>query len=234
MNFITVIFTSLLSVVTLFFMTKLTGAKQVSELTLFDYVISISIGSIAAELATELENPLYPFLALLVYGFVSYLISKITMKSIKFRRLIFGNTITLMRNGKLIKENFRKAHIDLNEFLVQMRAKGYFDISSVNTAVLEPSGKISVLPYSQNRPVTPTDLKIVPNTEDIFFNVIIDGEVMAENLKQSGFDEGWLKCELKARNNTKLHEILLGTLDKNGTLNIFKGDEPSPNTDFFE
>lgn len=234
MDFITVILTSILSLAALFAMTKLSGNKQVSELTIYDYIISISIGSIAAELATELEKPIFPLMALIIYGLAAYIISKASAKSIKLRRIFYGKCITLVYGGKFIRENFIKANLDISEFLTQCRTNGYFDVSVINTAILEPSGKISILPFSQNKPATPANLKLTVEKEDVFLNVVLDGEIMSENLQFSGFDEKWLKAELKNRGGVKLHEIFLATLDRNGTLNIFKGDEPALNNDFFQ
>ncbi len=232
MDYLKIILTSLFSLAALFLLTKLVGAKQVSELSMFDYINGISIGSIAAEMATELEDPIKPLIAMAVYAVVSFLISILNAKSVVMRRLFFGKTVVLMRNGKLYRENLRRAHLDINEFLMQCRAGGYFDISAINTAVLEPSGKISILPFSQKRPATPEDLKTVPAADEVFYNVIMEGGIMERNLADAGFDSAWLKNELETQGK-KVRDIYLATLSRSGTLNIFPYESEAPEGDCF-
>ena len=142
MEILKVIITSIVSIVVLFLLTKLVGNKQLSELNMFDYIVSITIGSIAAEMSTELENPEQPLVAMVVYGVISFIVSICCSKSLTVRRLIFGHSVVLMQNGKLYRENFKKCRLDLNEFLMQCRLDGYYDLSAIDTAVMEASGKI--------------------------------------------------------------------------------------------
>lgn len=229
-----IIITSVVSLIVLFLLTKLVGNKQLSELNMFDYIVSITIGSIAAELATELENPEQPLTAMLAYGVISFGVSVLCSKSISVRRIIFGHSVILMKNGKLYKESFKKCRLDLNEFLMQCRLNGFYDLSAVDTAVMEASGKISFLPRAAKRPATPEDLKIVPTGEGVFLNVIMDGEIMHENLKAAGRNEKWLAAELKARGFTSAASVYLATLDGADTLNVFEDCGTAEITDYFE
>ncbi len=234
MEWVKIVFTSLGSLFLLFILTKLSGNKHISQLTLFDYIVSISVGSIAAEMATKLENPEHSVIAMVIYIGISIIINYITQKSLKARRILFGHTIILMKDGKLYRKNLKKAHIDLNEFSMQARAEGYFDLSAINSAVLEPNGRISFMPFSAKRPATPEDLKIVPACEEIFVNVIMDGRLLVNNLSAVGKDENWLRNELKAQGIKSIKEVFLASLDKNGTLNIFKCSDKKINNDYFE
>lgn len=234
MEYLQIVLSSVFSLAALFLLTKVNGNRQLSELTMFDYVVGISIGSIAAEMATELEEPFKPLTAMLVYAAVLLTISFATAKLLPLRRMLFGRSIVLIRNGKMLRSAFKRARLDLNEFLVQCRSQGYFDLSAIHTAVLEPNGKLSVLPYSAHRPATPQDLKLTPGAEDIFFSVIIDGEIMHENLKAAGFDENWLKNELKNRGTRDVKKIFFASLDKNGALNLFEKDHSDHRHDYFE
>ena len=226
--------TSLFSLISLFVLTRLIGNKQISELTMFDYINGITIGSIAAEMATELEKPLNPLLAMVVYAAVVCLISFLSLKSIKVRRIFFGRSMLIMKNGKLSGKALQKSHLDLNEFLMQCRTAGYFDLSAIDTAVLEPSGKISFLPFSDCRPATPKDLKIVPNADSVFYNVVMDGKILSENLTDTGYNEQWLQNELKAQGFKNVNDVFLAILDGNGTLNVFKRNDENPKNDIFE
>lgn len=234
MEYLKIVITSIASLIALFILTKISGNKHISQLTMFDYVVSITLGSIAAEMATELENPEHALIAMTIYVFASILISFVTEKSLKLRRILFGHSIILMEKGKIYRKNLKKAHIDLNEFLMQARSSGYFDISSINTAILEPNGRISFLPFSANRPATPNDLKIIPENEEVFFNVIMEGKILYRNLKDAGKDENWLKNELKVQGIKNQKNVLLGILDRNSTLTIFKNYDKEIKNDYFE
>ena len=96
--------TALLSIVVLFLLAKLMGTKQVSQMTMFDYVVGITIGSVAAELATELEEPAKPLTALIIYGVVAVLISILTNKSVKARAVVTGKPLVLLENGVIYRE----------------------------------------------------------------------------------------------------------------------------------
>ena len=109
--------TALLSIVVLFILAKLMGTKQVSQMTMFDYAVGITIGSVAAELATELEEPAKPLTALILYGVVAFLISILTNKSVKARAVVTGKPLVLLENGVIYRQNLKKAtptDLDLN------------------------------------------------------------------------------------------------------------------------
>ena len=234
MDYIKIILTSLFSLAALFLLTKAVGNKQMSELTMFDYIVGITIGSIAAEMATELESPLKPLIAMSVYASVSVFISFITAKAPVLRRVLFGHSVILMQNGKIFRKNLKKSHIDLTEFLMQCRSNGYFDISAINTAVLEPSGKISFMPFSNKRPVTAEDLKTVPVSDEIFYNVIMDGQILYRNLNDAGKDASWLKNELLAQGYKDAKSVFLGVLNSSGDLRIFENNDTHIKNDYFE
>ena len=222
MEYIHIILTSLGSLIVLFVLTKIMGYKQLSELSMFDYITGITIGSIAAEMATSLENDFSkPLLAMVVYGLVAWLISFCCMKSFPFRRFVTGKASILYNNGKLYEENFRKAKMEINEFLMMARNSGYFDLSTLEIVILEANGKLSFLPKSTERPTTPADFNLVPEQAAVFSNIIEDGRIMHENLKYSGVNEDWLTNELK-RQKIKSEDVFLGICDKNKNLIVFK------------
>lgn len=210
MQIIKVILTALLSVGALFIITKIMGHKQVAQLDFFDYISGITIGSIGAELATELEEPYRPLIALAVYGLSSVLLNLLAHKIPKTRKYINGTPTILMNNGKLYRENLKKAKLDLSEFMLLCREQGYFDLDEIKTAVFEHNGKLSILPKSEKRPIVPDDLKIAVKESHINVEVIMDGRVMGENLSRMGLDEIWLGKHLRAMGYNSSSEIFLG------------------------
>ena len=221
MEILKVLLTSLLSVAALFAVAKIMGHKQMSQLDFFDYISGITIGSIAAELATELEEPLKPLLAIAVYGAAAILLSKITSLFPKTRKYINGTPTILMNNGKLYRENLKKAKLDLSEFMVMCRQQGYFNLSDIQTAVFEFNGKLSILPVSKKRPANPEDLNLSPAPEYIRTEVIMDGHILDENLKRMGLDDKWLHKQLTAQGCKKPQEVFLALCDENNQLTIF-------------
>ena len=210
MDVIKIIGMALLSVVALFVIAKIMGHKQVAQLDFFDYISGITIGSIAAELATDLEEPWKPLIALGIYGGVSILLSLLTHKFPKTRKYINGTPTILMDNGKLYRKNLKKAKLDLSEFMLLCREQGYFDLDDIQTVVFEHNGKLSILPKAANRPATPEDLKITAKATQLGTEIIMDGCIMRENLKRMGLDEKWLIKRLKAQGHKDAKDIFLG------------------------
>ncbi len=210
MEIIKVTLTSLLSVASLFIITKIMGHKQVAQLDFFDYVCGITIGSIGAELATELEAPEKPLIALAIYGLASILLNLIAHKIPKTRKYINGTPTILMNDGKLFRKNLKKSKLDLSEFLLLCREQGYFDLEEIQTAVFEHNGKLSILPKAANRPATPEDLKITAKATHIGVEVIMDGRIIDDNISRVGKDKTWLLSELKLQGCNDPKNIFLG------------------------
>lgn len=210
MEIIKVILTALLSVTSLFIITKIMGHKQVAQLDFFDYVSGITIGSIGAELATELEKPYKPLIALAIYGLASLLLNLLAHKIPRTRKYINGTPTILMNDGNLYRKNLKKAKLDLSEFMLLCREQGYFDLDEIQTAIFEHNGKLSILPKAANRPATPDDLKITAKATHIGVEVIMDGRVMGENLSRMGRDVNWLTKQLNIQGCKDAKEIFLG------------------------
>lgn len=223
MELLKIVIVSLGSIVTLFILTKILGDREMSELSMFDYINSITIGSIAAEMATSLEGDfLKPLTAMIVYAFISFIISYATCKSIKLRRFFEGHTLLIYQNGQLYEKNLLRAKIDVNEFLSMCRASGYFDLEEVHTAILETNGKLSIIPSVKHRPVTPSDLSLNPQQNKLLANIIIDGKILKDNLKASGKDEKWLEKQLSNQGAANMKEVILANYDMNSDkLNIY-------------
>lgn len=213
---------SITSLVVLFFITKLMGKKQVSELSLFDYVIGISIGNFTAEMVMSFDNQyINGIIAIVTFGVISYLVSVVTMKNMTLRRFIIGVPTVIIEDGKISLEALKKTKLDINDLLEQCRTMGYFDITQISYAVLEVNGKISILPKSDYQVPTLTDLNIKANKNYLSANIIIDGKLIKDNLENTNKDETWLKKELKKQGYSNYNNILLATLT-NGNLAVFE------------
>lgn len=216
-----VVVLSIVSVIVLFLLTKLMGYRQMSQMSLFDYINGITIGSIAAEMATNLEDYHRPLTAMIIYGAATVCLSLVAQKSMSARRFLQGKPLILLHHGTLYEKNLKKAKIDLTEFLEQCRISGYFDISQLQTVILEGNGKFSFLPKSEERPATPSDLNLTPEQEDMTAVLVLDGRIMEHNLHHSGKDKKWLTAHLSDLGYPDTKLVLLATCDLNNKLTVF-------------
>lgn len=212
------------SAAALFLIAKVMGHKQVAQLDFFDYITGITIGSIAAELATELEQPEKPLIAMAVYGGIAVLLSVISEKFPRSRKFINGTPTILMDNGKLYRRNLQKAKLDLSEFMMLCRQEGYFDLQDIQTAVFEYNGRLTILPKSAKRPANPQDLGLAPAPEKISTELIMDGRILQENLKRKGLNETWLNKQLQAQGYSNAKTIFLALCDDNNQLTLYPTD----------
>ena len=170
---------SILAIIALEVLARINGAKQISQLTFYDYITGITIGSMAAVMAIDDQIPFWlPLVSIVVFVFASYLEGKWTMHSLQARKLIEGTPMILMANGKLLQSHMYKAHLTVNDLLSEARVAGYFNLHDIAFAIMENSGKISFLPYAETLPANRKDLQITGNTSSLYVNVVIDGELL--------------------------------------------------------
>ena len=217
-----IIIKGFISIFYLFAVIKLLGKKQISELNIFDYVIGITLGNIAAEMTVNKDITIINgIVAMSVYAIMSLFISYITAKSILARRFVVGFPIVLMENGKISKEQLKKVKIDVNDLLQDARENGYFDLSEIEYAVMEVSGKVSFLPKGKYKEVTCDDMKIKKDYSGLVANLVMDGKIMSEHLKVIGHDEKWLRNKLKKEGYEKIEDLFLVLCDSKDKLTVY-------------
>lgn len=231
-DFLNICFRTILVLVILFFITKMMGKKQISELNFFDYIVGITIGSIAADISLDIEKDMLAGIAaLFIYGGISYIISLVSMKSILARRFFIGVPTVLVEKGKIIESGLKKAKIDVNDLLMEARENGYFNLDEIDYALMEVNGNISFLPKEKEKPATKKDMKIKCSNEGLTVNGIIDGMYMANNMTAINRDKEWLDHELKVNGYDNYDNILLATIDNNYKVTIYeKNVKPDKNT----
>ena len=223
MDYIKIAFASLGTMIALFFFTKIMGNREMSQLSMFDYVSSITIGSIAGEMAVMSTDSFFkPLVAMATFSVFSMIISYSTCKSIKLRRFFEGHTLLLYQNEQIYEKNMLKAKLDIDEMLAACRLEGYYDLEEVQTVYLESNGMISVLPKAIHRPLTPYDMNITPEQNMPLANVIIDGMIFYDNLKSTGKNESWLRKQLQEKGIKDINEVILATFDySSNSVNIY-------------
>ncbi len=234
MDYLEIILRTLLSITVLLLLARLDGAKQVGQLSFYDYIVGITAGSIAATLCIDREiNIWFCLIAIVMFMLSSFILSLVTSKSMFLRRALTGSPIFLIAKGELLYDGLKKAHFDVNDLLRELRSQGYFDVNEVNYAVLESNGSLSVMPKAAERPASAQEAGLSLPEDEIAVNVIIDGKIMKGNLDASDFDSDWLMNELSNQNISSVKEVALATLDSKGTLNCFlKESSPTTHTVF--
>ncbi len=223
-----VLINSAVAFVYLFIISKLLGKKQIAQLEFIDYTVGISLGSIAAEMATNTETPFYFFLIAMTIFFVfAFLVAVVGRKNTFFKRVLKGKPATLIYDGKINYKELKKNNIDVNDLLSMLREKGYFDIADVAYAVFEPSGELSVLPVGAQKPLVMEDLDGSKIEKAEMSNILIaDGDISYSGLKDAGKDETWLKNRLGIKSKQDLDEIILAVYDdKTDELSVYKKNE---------
>ena len=210
----------ILFLIVLFLLTKLLGKKQLSELSFFEYVSGITIGSIAAEVIINTDNKIWHgIIGICVFSLFIYLVEIISVHSKQFRDFAEGSGTVIIKDGKVLEENLKKEHYTTDDLLQLLRGKDIFDLSEVEYAVLEAKGSVSVLPKKDFRPITRKDLGLASVNEKETQTVIMDGEILKESLTATGKNLEWLKTELDKKNIT-IENVFLGQIDTYGELTV--------------
>ncbi len=204
-------------------MTKIMGQRQIGRLTLLDFIIGITIGSITAGSLNNSRSSLVS--VLLTIGTltgIDVFLTYISLKNAKFRRIFQGEPKILIKNGKLLEDTMRKAKINLDDLLMELRLKKLANLADTEFAILEPNGKISVMPKSQARAVRPSDLNIDTQYEGYPVMIIEDGNILEDNLAENNLDKAWLNDELQKQGIYNESIVLAAMLDTQGRLFISK------------
>lgn len=218
---ITVILRTALVIILIFILFKLMGKKQVSQMSMFDYIIGITIGSVVADISLDIEKSFIAgLLSIVIYCVSDIIVSILCLKSVKLRNFFNGKETPLIINGKINKENMKKNKITINVLQTEARLMGYFNLDEINNAILEPSGMISFEPKEKDKPPTKKDMGIKSNNKGLVYNLIIDGKILKDNLEHAKKTEKWLNHELKILGK-KLEDILLLTIDGEEKINLY-------------
>lgn len=215
-----VVVRTLASALVLFVLTRLLGKRQISQLSFFEYVTGITIGSITAYLSVDVDNHWsLGLISMGVWFLVSLGIEFLQIKSMKARNLIDSKSTVLIKGGKILEENLKKEKLTNDELLEQLRKKSIFQAAQVEFAVIEPDGNINALLKKEYQPITPSSLGIQVAPEQEPQTVIVDGNIMDEPLATSGYSRQWLHTELE-KLGVSLDNVNIAQVDSYGELYV--------------
>ncbi len=219
-NWFDITIRSLLFLAVLFLMTKLLGKKQLSQISFFEYVSGITIGSIAAEVIMGLERNLWHgVVAILIFFAVTYLVDYISLKNKKFRDFTEGKATVFIENGNILEGNLKKELYTIDDLNTLLRKKNVFNVSEVEFAVLEPTGDLSVFLKKENQPLTAKDLNLNVKNERVTQTVIMDGKILYDSLAAAKRSPLWLKMELE-KQGLSVDKVFMAQVDSAGKLTV--------------
>ncbi|RKD27206.1 Uncharacterized membrane protein YcaP, DUF421 family [Caminicella sporogenes DSM 14501] len=205
---------------------RIMGKAELSELQPFELVVIIMIAELAS---IPMEDVNIPFIngivSIFTLVFIQIIISIINLKSEKARAIICGKPSVLIEKGKIVEKELRNLRINMNDLIEQLRLKNFHNINDVEFAILETNGDLSVIPKSDKKPLTASDIGLSLENENLPMSIIIDGKINYNNLKKISLDFNWLYKELKKQNINDVTDILYASIDKNMNLNIHKKNE---------
>ena len=203
--------TASVSFVALFIIAKLLGKRQIAQLEFVDYIIGISIGSIIAEMATDVnDKPIYYYLiAVGIYFLFDLVINFLGRKTPWLKHILKGKPLTIIYEGTINFKNLKKSKMSVNDIISLAREQGYFDLSDIYCAVLENSGHLSIMPLGTKRPTVAEDLDIKIEPAELPLYVVCDGRVSYSSLSELKKDEEWLNKKLCLDNGKTIKDVLL-------------------------
>ncbi|SDQ65882.1 DUF421 domain-containing protein [Virgibacillus salinus] len=231
-GWVEILIRSLSLLIALFFITKMLGKKQMSQLDIFQYITGIVIGSIVATHVTDLTTQFeYALIALSVWFFIPFGLEYIALKSKRVRDFTQGKGTVFIQNGRILEENLKKERYTTDDLLEELRNNNMYKAADVEFAVLEPTGKVNVLPKKENQPVTVKDIGLKPAPEKEPQTVVMDGHALLEPLSNASLNTNWLETELD-KMDVSIENVFLGQVDSDGQLTVDLYDDkitvPSP------
>ena len=206
---------------------RILGRKLLGQLTFFDFVSGITLGTIAGAFVTTEVEGYYVLFSLVVFTIMVLVSGYIALKSIRVRKLILGEPIILIKNGKIYEENMSRIRYNQDILMMQLREKDVFDISEVENAILEPHGKLSVQKKSKFQPVSLQDLNIFTPNKGLSPELIKDGIIQERTIRENNLSLEWLFNQLSAKGIARVEEVFLATICNDGSLYIdLRTDKP--------
>ena len=204
---------------------RIMGKRQIGELSTHEFVITILISAVATipiqENSIPLSNSLLP---IMIFISLEIIESVLSIKSAKFREIIQGKPIFIIKDGVLQQNEMKRIRFTMNDLLDNLRQQDIFDISEVENAIVETNGKLSVQPKAENAPLTPKDLHLKVDESTVPITIITDGKPVTEYFGDEKHKES--EIELIAENTGKaIKDIMLLTIDKNGKVYIINKDK---------
>ncbi|MGM8214803.1 DUF421 domain-containing protein [Bacillaceae bacterium W0354] len=209
--------------IALFILTRIMGRKEISQMTFFNFVSAIAIGSLTANFVLSPNlSILNGLLAIIGWTIFTLIMGVIDIKSQQARKIIKGDPIIVISNGEIVEKSLKKCRLDIDSLKTMLRQQNVFSLSEVDYAIFETNGKLSVMKKGPNQSVTKQDMNVfIPsNAYPIATEVITDGQIIDQNLKKLRLDHGWLQKQLQKLNIQSISDIFYAEVLQDGSLHV--------------
>ena len=205
---------------------RILGKQQISQLNFFDYILGITLGSIAASLTTDLTSRAWPhWIGLITWVILGICLEKIAMSNRAMGNLIDGEPVVVIANGKILEKALKRVNYRISDLNAILRNKDIFNIEEVEFAVIEPNGQLSVLKKAEEKPVTRKDMKIQVKEEGLRGTLIYDGMILEAGLKQLNMTYEGLFKELNKHGIKSVREVFYAAKSPEGKIYIDKYED---------
>lgn len=187
----------------LIFSVRLMGKRQIGQMAPSEFVVTMLVANLASIPVQNQGIPLYSGLVpiLTVLG-AELVLASLSLRSLRLRKMLCGKPVILIENGHIVQKNLRRTRVTIDELMGQLREKDVLNLTTVQYAILETNGSLSVFPYPENAPASAKDASIVPKSRYLPVTIVEDGVLLKENLALSGKSESWVRQVLGAHRAT--------------------------------
>ncbi|WP_163856051.1 DUF421 domain-containing protein [Paenibacillus elgii] len=205
--------------------TRILGKSTISRMTYHDFVVTITLGAMTANLSFNTSmNGWQVLIAIVTFSGIAYLLMFLALKSRTIRKWVSGQPTVIMEDGKILESNMRKLKMTMDTLNQELREKNIFNIEEVQYAVLELNGKITVLRKPEYLPVTRKDMNLQTSKQSFPVELIMDGQIISDNLHQNHLSEEWLVSQAKSR-GLAIGDICYAVRSTNGQLHFDRYDD---------
>lgn len=198
---------------------RVMGKKQIGEMQPTELVLALVIADLSAVPMESLNTPiLYGIIPILTLFIIEETLSYIALKSDKARGIIYGKPSVIIEHGKILEVELRKLSFNINDLLEQLRLSGFASVDEVEFAILETNGQLSTISKATKRAVTPSDMKLKVENEELPITAVIDGRILSKNLQLIGLDDAWLEKQLAKQGVNSYKKVLIAYILKDKKL----------------
>jgi uncharacterized membrane protein YcaP (DUF421 family) len=219
----------LLAFLVLFTLARIMGRKEISQLTFFNFVSAISVGTIGGAIVTDstfsIRNGVF---ALVGWSILTIAMGLLDIKSKQARKLIEGEPVILMKKGMIMEDQLRKQRLDIDELRAMLRKKDVFSLEEVEYAIFETDGTLSVMKKELKQPLTKSDTNVTSQSHSIYpiaTEIISDGMIINKNLAELKIEEKWLEQKLKDAGIDSISDVFYAEIQPDGKLYIDKRND---------
>ncbi|MFC6332737.1 DUF421 domain-containing protein [Paenibacillus septentrionalis] len=220
-EYLLILIRSIMAFFILLLLTRIMGKKQLSQLTFFDYIVGITIGSIAATMSVDQNIKISNgVISLIVWGLIPILLAYLGLKSRTFLQFTDGKPSIVIKEGQVLEEELKKNQLAIEELMMMLREQGVFKIDDVEMAIFETNGELSIMKKTEAEPLTASLLGMKINKEHAPSLLIVDGHILHENLGLLNLDKQWLTKEIKKQGAYDEKDVFIAQIDSNKQLYV--------------